>query len=87
MSEFMICERISCFNNLSTQTTGNGDPSDVIGLNVVHYSHQLPSFPHSLHILAFPSLLWELAFSLTVIIDFTCWSKLSMLVLLWLPRQ
>ena len=38
MFRFMLSQRISCFDNLSTQTTGNIDPSDMIGLNVVTYS-------------------------------------------------
>ena len=37
MFRFMLSQRISCFDNLSTQTTGNRNPSDMIGLNVVHY--------------------------------------------------
>ena len=37
MSRFMFPQRISCCDNLSTQTTGNRDPSDMIGLNVVQY--------------------------------------------------
>ena len=43
----------------------------------------LPSFPQTLQILALPPFpLYGLAFSLNVIIDFTCWSNTSMLVLL-----
>ena len=51
--------------------------------------HPLPSFPHSLHFLALPaSFLLGLAFSLNVIIDFTCWFKLSIsvLVVVWSVR-
>ena len=41
----------------------------------------LPSFPHTWHVLALP-LPWGLSLSLVFIMDFTCWSKLSMSVLL-----
>lgn len=44
---------------------------------------RLPSFPHTLHIRALPLfVLYGSAFSLNVIIDSTCWFKLSMSVLL-----
>ena len=35
---FMISQRISCFENVSTKSTGNRDPSNMMSLNVLHYT-------------------------------------------------
>ena len=38
---FMIIQYFSWFKCFSTKITGNGDPSDMIRFNVVHYLHHM----------------------------------------------